>query len=39
MDQLDQQFSKDWFGSCSSTGDDETYSIYYDVHTGEQIKT
>ena len=36
MDEFSKQFSKDWFGSGSSLGADETYSIYYDVHTGEQ---
>ena len=36
MDIFSKQFNKDYFGSGSSEGSSEEYSIYYDPNTGEQ---
>ena len=36
MDIFTKQFNKDYFGSGSSEGSSEEYSIYYDPNTGEQ---
>ena len=36
MDEFSKQWNKDWFGSGSSAGAGESYSIYYDKNTGEK---
>ena len=36
MDIFTKQFNKDYFGSGSSEGSSEEYSIYYDPNDGSQ---